>query len=101
MKVYTDHSAVKTILQTPSANSKHARWWSKVFSSGISCVEIVYWPGKDNLAADTLSRSPLQNAAHDTSVQVALVQVDNTPKLSLTYYRRLVRKVWSEVVNSS
>lgn len=31
---FTDHSAVKAVLQTPSANSKHARWWSKIFGSG-------------------------------------------------------------------
>ena len=29
--VYTDHSAVKPVLSTPSVNGKHARWWSKVF----------------------------------------------------------------------
>ena len=44
VKAYTDHSAVKTILQTPNANSKHARWWLKVF-------------GKDNISTDALSRS--------------------------------------------
>ena len=28
--VYTDHSAIKAILETPSPTSKHARWWTKV-----------------------------------------------------------------------
>ena len=80
MKVYTDHSAVKTILQTPSANSKHARWWSKIFSSGISCVEIVYRTAKDNLAADAVSRSPLQNAA---DVELHWCRYTTPPRLSL------------------
>ena len=39
------------VLQT---NGKHARWWSKVFSSGNSCVEIVCQSGKDNLTGDAL-----------------------------------------------
>ena len=29
--VYTDHSAVQAVLETPSPNGKHARWWSKLF----------------------------------------------------------------------
>ena len=57
--VITDHSAVKAILQTPSPNGKHARWWTKIFSSGVGKVDIVYRPGKDNDCADALSRNPI------------------------------------------
>jgi len=31
-----DHSAVKAILDKPESNGKHARWWLKVFGSGIN-----------------------------------------------------------------
>ena len=31
--VYTDHSAVKAVLETHNPSGKHARWWSKVFGS--------------------------------------------------------------------
>ena len=48
VKVITEHSAVKAVLQTPSQTGKHARWWSKVFSSGGAEVEIVSRPGKEN-----------------------------------------------------
>ena len=40
--VYTDHSAVKAILETPNPSGKHARWWSKVFGSGVKKLEIKY-----------------------------------------------------------
>ena len=53
--VYTDHSAVRAVLETPSASGKHARWWSKLFSSGLRSIKIVYHPGKDNASADALS----------------------------------------------
>jgi len=33
--VYTDHSTVKAVLETPNPSGKHARWWSKVFGSGV------------------------------------------------------------------
>ena len=52
--VITDHSAVKTVLGAPSSCSKHARWWLKVFSSGVKDVQIVYRPGRDNDQADAL-----------------------------------------------
>ena len=28
--IYTDHAAVKAVLQNPNASGKHARWWTKV-----------------------------------------------------------------------
>lgn len=40
VRVYTDHSAVKALLDTPNPSGKHARWWSKVFGSGVRKLEI-------------------------------------------------------------
>ena len=37
--VYTDHSAVKAVLETPSPSAKHARWWSKVYA--MVCADCV------------------------------------------------------------
>ena len=59
VKVFTDHSAVKTVLGAPGLSGKHARWWSKVFGSGVKEVDIVYRPGKENDRADALSRNPV------------------------------------------
>ena len=56
--VYTDHSAVKAVLEAPNLSNKHARWWTKVYRQGIKKVEIRYRPGKSNANADALSRSP-------------------------------------------
>ena len=33
--IYTDHSAVKAVLETPNPSAKHARWWTKVYASGV------------------------------------------------------------------
>ena len=56
--IYTDHTAVKAILETPNPSGKHARWWTKVYGSGVGEVKIVYQPGRGNKNADALSRSP-------------------------------------------
>lgn len=56
--VLTDHTAVKAVLETPNPSSKHARWWTKVYGSGIKSVTIRYRPGRQNSSADALSRSP-------------------------------------------
>ena len=40
--VITDHSAVKSILDKPSSNGKHARWWLKIFGSGMGQLKITY-----------------------------------------------------------
>lgn len=36
--VVTDHSAVRALLETPSACGKHAPWWLKVFASSVGQV---------------------------------------------------------------
>ena len=56
--VYTDHSAVQAVLNTPSPSGKHARWWTKVYGRGVKEVTIKYRPGKTNANADALSRCP-------------------------------------------
>ena len=57
--VYTDHTAVKAVLETPNPSGKHARWWSRVYGKGVKEVKIVYRSGKTNLNADALSRIPV------------------------------------------
>ena len=58
MQVVTDHTAMKSVLLNPAASGKHARWWAKVFESGISDVDICYRKGCENSNADALSRAP-------------------------------------------
>ena len=75
--ILTDHTAVTAILQTPNPSGKHARWWTKVYGSGVKDVKIQYRPGQRNSSADALSRSPQSpsaaeavehNEAHVTTV---------------------------------
>lgn len=56
--VFTDHTAVKAVLETPNPSGKHARWWTRVYGSGVKSVTIRYRPGRQNSSADALSRSP-------------------------------------------
>ena len=56
--VLTDHSAVKVVLENPSKNGQHARWWNKVYTSGLLSVQIIHRAGRENLHADALSRQP-------------------------------------------
>ncbi len=60
--IYTDHAAVKAVLQNPNTSGRHARWWLKVHGAGLKEVTIIYRAGKDNAAADALSRSPQATA---------------------------------------
>ena len=78
--VYTDHTAVKAVLETPNPSGKHARWWSCVYGKGVKEVKIVYHSGKTNLNADALSRSPVGPAPVEgpsqNEVQVSAVSSD-------------------------
>ena len=58
VKVYTDHTAVRAVLDAPNLTGKHARWWTRVYGKGVKEVQIVYRAGKDNKSADALSRAP-------------------------------------------
>lgn len=40
--VYTDHSAVKVVLETPNPMGKHARRYIRVYGRGVKQVSIVY-----------------------------------------------------------
>ena len=83
--VYTDHTAVKAVLETPNPSAKHARWWTRVYGAGVKNVIIVYRSGRTNLPADALSRSP-QGGAPDRGpgqdeIQVSSVTSDVTSLL--------------------
>ncbi len=75
--VYTDHSAVKAILNAPSPSGKHARWWTKVYGAGVRNLKILHKPGKNNGNADALSRSPCNPAPKEgmgeAELQVAAI----------------------------
>ena len=78
MVVYTDHAAVRAVLESPNPSAKHARWWTKVYGSGIRNLKIVYRPGKANANAEALSHRP-QSPAPVTGIgedefQVAIVR---------------------------
>ena len=62
--VWIDHSAVKSVLETSNPTGKHARWWTRVYGSGVRRVTIVYRAGRENACADAdaLSRSPYDPA---------------------------------------
>ena len=85
--ILTNHTAVKAVLETPNPSGKHARWWTKVYGTGIKEIHIVYRSGKRNTAADALSRSPQAGAPDkgvaEQEVQVATVQTETTNIQSL------------------
>jgi len=80
--VYTDHAAVRAILETPNPSGKHARWWTKVYGAGVKDVRIVYRAGRLNQNADALSRSP-QAAAPEVGIGQLEVQVSATAHFRL------------------
>ena len=54
--VYTDHEALKSLLNTPHPSGKLARWGLALQELDLN---IIYRPGKTNANADALSRAPL------------------------------------------
>lgn len=75
--VYTNHSAVKAMLETPNPSAKHACWWTKVHGSRVRNIQIFYCSGKENVNADILSRNPTDRAPdvfQSDEVQIAVIQ---------------------------
>ena len=54
--VYTDHEALRSLLNTPHPSGKLARWGLAIQELDL---QIHYRPGKRNANADALSRSPV------------------------------------------
>ena len=79
--VLTDHSAVKSVLETSNPTGKHARWWTRVYGSGVGKVTIVYRAGRENASADALSRSPPSLGIAEGEVQVSAVASEDITAL--------------------
>ena len=83
--IYTDHTAVKAVLEIPNLAGKHARWWSIIHGSGIGEVNIVHRAGKENRHADALSCQPVmptpaeKDEEADLEVQVAKIVSTDVP----------------------
>jgi len=63
--VYTDHKALKSLINTPHPSGKLARWGLTLQELDL---EIQYQPGKKNSNADALSRAPVDSESCQTSV---------------------------------
>ena len=79
--IYTDHTAVKAVLEMPNPTGKHARWWSRVYRRGVKQVRIVYRASKENKNSDALSRSPLLPAP-EVGIAEEEVQVSSIDSVS-------------------
>ena len=78
--VITDHSAVKSILDKPSSNGKHARWWLKIFGSGVGKLKIIHRPGRENIGADALSRNAVCDCSSGTDLDEFVLHVCSEEK---------------------
>ena len=62
--VYTDHEALKSLLNTPQPSGKLARWGMALQELDL---QIEYSPGKANAKADALSRYPVSLLREDVN----------------------------------
>ena len=56
--VIIDHSAVKSILDKPSSNGKHAQWWLKISGSRFGQLKIIYHKHESG-GTNALSHNPV------------------------------------------
>ena len=81
-KVFTDHSALKSLLNTPHPSGKLARWGLALQELGL---QIEYRPGKQNAVADALSRiSPDTEATQDVKDTSPDNPLEPTPQTDVT-----------------
>ena len=79
--VYTDHEALKALLNTPQPSGKLARWGMVLQELDL---QIEYRPGNTNARVDALSRYPIsllqeEYVESESPVVVAAVQVPDEP----------------------
>ena len=67
-EVYTDHSALTSLLNTPPPSGKLARW-----GMAIQELDLKIWhrPGRSNANADALSRAPLESVGDVQEEEIA------------------------------
>lgn len=85
--LYTDHQALKSLLNTPQPSGKLARWGMAIQELDI---RIHHRAGKQNSNADALSRAPLQlspDAEEESRGVVAAVEQD-LPEVGLGVLQR-------------
>ena len=98
--VYTDHFAVRVMLQTLSANSKHAMWWSKIFGSALKSIQIKFRPGKGNCITDSLSCCLVSSPSEDeliSTTQTVVVQSKGSTDIT----ELLAVPLWPAVIKTS
>ena len=77
--VFTDHEALKSLLNTPHPSGKLARWGLALQELNL---EIHYRPGKRNANADALSRAPLCSVPHQPYGIVAALSTPCSAEVS-------------------
>ena len=82
--IFTNHSAVRAILDKPASNGKHARWWLKVFASGINNLKVVHRPGRENLGADALSRNPVTETFNKMDIETVVSNINSSQQTDIT-----------------
>lgn len=75
--VFTDHEALRSLLNTPHPSGKLARWGLALQEVDLS---IFYRPGKKNVLADALSRAPLEEGVTPAVAAEPLVAVIQEPQ---------------------
>ena len=78
---------MKAVLGIPNLTGQHARWWSKVYGSGIRQINIVHRTGKENQHADALSRQPVLSAPpddDDTSKEVQIAHISSDEGMNIS-----------------
>ena len=78
--VFTDHEALKALLNTPQPSGKLARWGLALQELDL---QICYCPGKQNQNADVLSRNPVPMETENEELEtIAVVAGQESKQLS-------------------
>ena len=95
--VFTDHTAVKAVLETSNPSAKHARWWSRVYGRGVKEVKIAQGVRIEMLHTHPQLPAPIVGIAQD-EVQVFPVTVEEgKSEVTPSWLEQEVAEVGSQV----